>query len=252
MPSFRPPRSFQLTIPHCCSQTLAWCSLRTCSSTPEPARTAAQRTRRRACASPANTTTWMMWAGMIPITLSLRCSATGPLATITSKMQSRGRGSCSPGYGACPKTACGPPASAMNKALCRKMTKPHSAGCSSRGLIRSTCSSSGARTIFGRWPKSAHAGQTLKFILTAAPSSAIAQPCPAKPAASTPAAPAIWNYGTWCSSSTTATAQPASSRCPPSTLIPAWASSALSPCCKMSTPTIALTCSRPSCSAFKR
>ena len=108
-----------------------------------------------------------------------------------------------------------------------------------------TCCSSGARIISGRWPRPVPADRAPRSTSTAARNTATSRTCPGTSAGSTATARASSSCGTWSSSSTTAWDPTRSSRCPPSTSIPAWASSASSRSCRASTRTTRPICLAP-------
>ncbi len=88
----------------------------------------------------------------------------------------------------------------------RAMTRPPKSGAASRASIPATCSSSAAKTTFGKWPKSARAAPTAKSTSSAVWNIATSRLCRATSAASTATARASSSCGIWSSSSTTAPA----------------------------------------------
>mmetsp|Transcript_36663 Transcript_36663/g.81585 ORF Transcript_36663/g.81585 Transcript_36663/m.81585 type:complete len:322 (-) Transcript_36663:2060-3025(-) len=182
--------------------------------------------------------TWTTWARTCTTTPSLRCWATGPLATTSRRRPSAGLGSCSPRCTACPPRGCTPPTfRVIPHRACPLMRRPRPSG--SGSCLRAACCPTAARRTSGRWATRAHAAPALRSTLTG---SVAATPLPW----STQTTPMCWRSGTTCSSSSTASRMDPSSPCPPSTWTPAWAWSVSPPCCRARCPTTPPTCSAPS------
>ncbi len=127
------------------------------------------------------------------------------------------------------------PSSRTTRATSRPMRKPPSIWRKQPGFDPSTRALLRPQGQFlGDGRDRAPAGRAPRSITTAGLSTATSRRNRSTCAGSTAIAPASSSCGTWCSSNTTGSAPTRSSRCPPRTSTPAWASSASSRCCRTS------------------
>mmetsp|Transcript_17325 Transcript_17325/g.56703 ORF Transcript_17325/g.56703 Transcript_17325/m.56703 type:complete len:339 (+) Transcript_17325:910-1926(+) len=172
------------------------------------------------------------------ITRTSRCLGTGPSATTSSARRLCGRGSSSPSASGCPRTGYMPRTLAATRSKAWRLTTRRSKS-GSRFFRPAACFRSGARITFGRWGTRDRAGRARRFTLTASAGGA-------RRTWSTMMTRCASRFGTWSSSSTTASQTARSSRSRPSTSTPAWALSACAPSSRTKPPTTIPTFSCPS------